>query len=93
MPRAIVMIGGGIQEVPAVKQVQDMGYQCIVTDRNPRAPAFRDADWRIPESGDSYHAILHLLRNLMRDEDVEVVGVFTLTELFYEVSRVAHELG
>jgi len=91
--KAIVMIGGGIQEVPAVKQVQDMGYQVIVTDRNPRAPAFRDADWCIPEGAENHHAIYDGLRKLMSKEDVEVMGVFTLTELFWEVSRLAEEFG
>jgi len=93
--KAIVMIGGGIQEVPAVKQVQDMGYQVIVTDRNPRAPAFRDADFHWTISGDRPREIVNEARcqDYSANLDVEIVGIFTLTELFVTVSKVAEELG
>jgi len=86
MSKAIVMIGGGIQEVPAVKQVQDMGYQVIVTDRNPRAPAFRGADESIVVDGLDDEEIKKKLWGTGRDN---IVGIFTLTELFVTVSKVA----
>jgi len=91
--KAIAMIGGGIQEVPAVKQVQDMGYQCIVTDRNPRAPAFRDADYKVCMDGQRPLLLIEQLENLETESDLELCGVFTLTELFVSVSRVADWFG
>jgi len=95
MTKAIVMIGGGIQEVPAVKQIQDMGYQVIVTDRNPRAPAFRDADFFWTISGDRPREIVNEARcqDYSANLDIEICGVFTLTELFVTVSKVAEGLG
>ena len=39
------MIGGGIQEVEAVRIAQKMGLKVIVTDRNPEAPCFPYADY------------------------------------------------
>ncbi len=86
MTKAIVMIGGGIQEVPAVKQIQEMGYQVIVTDRNPRAPAFGDADEAWVIDAKEWQVIATRCTDRM-------VGVFTLTELFVEVSRVADYCG
>jgi len=89
------MIGGGIQEVPAVKQVQDIGYQVIVTDRNPRAPAFRGADYTVVVDGNHPASIVEKLRDakLFPYDAVDMVGVFTLTELFVTVSHVAAGLG
>jgi len=92
-PKAIVMVGGGIQEVPAVKQVQDMGYECIVTDRNPRAPAFRDADYTWNYNGLGFSQIIAEARHAMQYDNLEIAGVFTLTELFVSVSHIAQELG
>jgi formate-dependent phosphoribosylglycinamide formyltransferase (GAR transformylase) len=39
--KSVIMIGGGVQEAPAVHRIQKLGYEVIVTDRNPHAPAFR----------------------------------------------------
>jgi len=87
------MIGGGIQEVPAVKQVQDMGYQVIVTDRNPRAPAFRGAEYCVHFDGNNPIGITSALRSIMQRDGVSIAGVFTLTELFVTASQVADQLG
>ena len=40
-----MMIGGGIQEIPAVKIIQKLGYKVLVTDRNANAPCFSIADY------------------------------------------------
>ena len=42
--KSIIMVGGGIQEAPAVGMLQAAGYRVIVTDRNKDAPAFNEAD-------------------------------------------------
>jgi len=86
-PKAIVMVGGGIQEVPAVKQVQDMGYKCIVTDRNPYAPAFEGADLTIPVNAKATMPIVNYLRSIL--QRIDVVAIFTLTELYFEVSEIS----
>jgi len=88
-PKAIVMVGGGTQEVPAVKQVQDMGYKCIVTDRNPYAPAFRET-----VHGWSYDASrTRDISSAISETYLGVVGIFTLTELFPQVAWIADCTG
>ena len=41
------MIGGGVQEIPAVTKLQEFGYHVIVIDRNKYAPAFEFSDKKV----------------------------------------------
>ncbi len=69
-----------------------MGYQVIATDRNPRAPAFRGADEAWVIDGNDYYGIAERIGKQEKG-GLEVVGLFTLTELFVTVSQVAHQKG
>jgi len=41
------MIGGGTQAVPGIRMAKDRGLFVVVSDRNPDAPGFADADARL----------------------------------------------
>lgn len=40
----ILIVGAGQWQVPAIKRAKELGYQVIVTDKNPEAPGFEFAD-------------------------------------------------
>lgn len=89
--KTIMMIGGGIQEINAVRVAQSAGYKVLVTDRNSNAPCFSSADYfAIIDGRDIEGLIAHAFLN---KEKLNIVGVFTLTELVTSVSAVAVACG
>jgi len=38
MSDEILIVGGGLLQVPAVEQARQMGLRTLVTDQNPQAP-------------------------------------------------------
>lgn len=40
----VICLGGGVESVPMVQRVQELGHRAIVVDGNPNAPAFKIAD-------------------------------------------------
>ena len=40
------MVGGGLQEIDAVKIAQEAGYKVLVTDKNENAPCFDYCDYK-----------------------------------------------
>ena len=44
IPEAVLIIGGGVLQVPAVRIAQEMGFSAIVTDGSKEAPAMSLAD-------------------------------------------------
>ena len=83
----IVMVGGGVQETRAVQAVHSLGYEVLVTDRNSEAPAFREADFTLIVDGRDLETLTAGISLLKKELDVR--GVFTLTELVTSVAAVA----
>ncbi len=84
--KSVVLIGGGIQEVEAVRIAQKAGYRVIVLDRNPEAPCFELADRTAVISGVNLEG---LSKFVMSNKDEEnIAAVFTLTELVEGVAFV-----
>ena len=81
------MIGGGIQEVEAVRIAQKMGLKVIVTDRNPDAPCFPYADLTAVIDGRDIEGLIAYA--LLNKERLNIAGIFTLTELVTSVAAVA----
>lgn len=90
-PKSVVMIGGGIQEVEAVRIAQAMGLKVIVTDRNPKAPCFQYADVTVVIDGRDVESLIAFA--LLNKERLEIAGIFTLTELVTSVSAVSLGAG
>jgi len=84
---SVMMIGGGIQEVEAVKVAQSMGLRVIVTDRNPNAPCFDVADTCVVLDGRDVESLAAYA--IINKEKADIRGVFTLTELVTSVAVVA----
>lgn len=86
--KSIIMIGGGVQAVPAVQRIQKLGYNVIVTDRNPDAPAFKKADIRLAvDATDVKTIIAWVLKNKKK---YNISGMFTLTNQAATVSIVSN---
>jgi biotin carboxylase len=85
------MIGGGIQEVPAVIKLQELGYCVIVVDRNISAPAFEFADVKVIFDGKDIPGIVSWILSFKKKYNIS--GVFTLTSLAPTVSLVANATG
>ena len=85
------MVGGGIQEAPAVGMLQAAGYRVIVTDRNKDAPAFNEADIQlIVDATDVKTIIAWVLQNKQK---YNISGMFTLTNQAATVSIVSNITG
>ncbi len=84
---AVMMIGGGIQEVRAVQVAKSLGFEVIVTDRNPHAPAFRWADFSAIIDGRDIEGLVAF--TLLKKQRLGIAGVFTLTELVTSVAAIA----
>jgi biotin carboxylase len=89
--KTIMMIGGGIQEIPAVKYIQSIGYKVIVTDKNVNSPCFKYSDYQAVIDGRDIEELIAF--SLMNKDILNIVGVFTLTELVTSVAAVASSLN
>lgn len=87
MDKTVVMIGGGEQEVEAVKQAQSWGYNVIVTDKNANAPAFLHADELIVCDGRDVERLIGYL------SEHKFHGIFTLTEMTTTVALLSEYFG
>lgn len=47
MSKSLLVVGGGIETVPAIEQAKQMGLHVVVSDMNPDAPGFGLADGRL----------------------------------------------
>ena len=50
MTKTLLFIGGGREALPGVRLARAMGYRVVVSDRNPQAPCFAEADDHIVAS-------------------------------------------
>ena len=89
--KTVMMIGGGLQEIKAVTMAQEAGYKVLVTDRNANAPCFEYADYvAVIDGRDVENLIAYVLIN---QEELNITGVFTLTELVTSVAAVSSATG
>jgi len=79
----IMMIGGGIQEVKAIEYAHELGYEVLVTDKEPDAPCFKVADYCEQIDGRNVEALIACAI------EHEIDGVFTFTELVTSVATVS----
>lgn len=91
MKKTLVMIGGGVQQINAVQSAQESGYLVLVTDRSESAPCFKYADYIGVIDGRNIEALIAYLS--LRKEELNIVGIFTLTEMVTSVAAVASALN
>lgn len=83
----IMMIGGGVQEARAVQVAKNHGFKVLVTDRNPSAPAFSNANYKAVIDGRDIEGLVAFA--LLNKKRMNISGVFTFTELVTSVASVA----
>jgi biotin carboxylase len=92
MEELVIIVGGGIFQVPAIREAKKMGYQVLVLDQSPEAPGFSDADHCEFVSTKDIAAARACARAYARTH--RVVGVFTAgTDVAYTVASIAECLG
>ena len=91
MKKSVVMIGGGVQEAPAVRRINRLNYNVIVTDRNPNAPAFKEADISVNIDARDIQSLISWI--LLNKESFNISGIFTLINQAPTVALVASATG
>lgn len=86
--KSIMMIGGGIQQVPAVARLKSIGYRVIVSDMNENAPAFSEADVCVNISANDIKGLVSWV--LLNKSTLNIAGIFTLTNYAVSVALVAN---
>ena len=92
MPDTILIITGGIFQIPAIEEAKKMGLKTIVTDGNPQAPCMRLADESYPIDIFDVNAHLKLVNSLKKKNNI--IGVFTEgSEATVTVATLAKKLN
>lgn len=86
--KSILMIGGGIQQVPAVARLKSVGYRVIVSDMNANAPAFAEADVCVNIGANDIKSLVSWV--LLNQSNLNIAGIFTLTNYAVSVALVAN---
>ncbi len=89
--KSVVLIGGGVQEVEAVRIAKKAGYRVIVLDRNSEAPCFELADKTAVINGTNQEGLSDFV--ISNKDQENIVAVFTLTELVESVAFVSNAAG
>lgn len=88
--QSIVIIGGGVLQVPVIKRAQEMGYRALVCDVNTQAPGMLIADVPIGVDINNASPIIEILKSLKR---LNICGVLTVgTDRAITVASIAEEL-
>ncbi len=92
--KAVIILGAGYQQIPAIARAHMLGYEVISPDMNPNAPGLSMTDYPLP--GISTHdpdAILAAVR-LLEAEGRSADGILTMAvEAAGSAARVASGLG
>ncbi|MFC1504229.1 alpha-hydroxy-acid oxidizing protein [Spirochaetota bacterium] len=91
--KTIMIIGGGLLQVPAVKTAIGMGLKCIVTDYNKNAYGLKLADYPIVMSTKDLEGNVRIARMFERDHH-PIDGIITVgTDASMTVAAVANALS
>lgn len=92
MKKTIMIIGGGLLQVPLIQNAQRMGLQTIVTDYNPNAIGMKYADIPIVMSTRDIEGSVRVARS--QNEITPISAVLTAgTDASMTVAAVANALG
>ena len=91
MPKCILIITGGILQIPAIIEAKNMGLKSIVTDKNKNAPCMELADQSYAIDIFDIESHLKLLKKIQKKN--KIVGVFTEgSEATVTVASIAKQL-
>ena len=92
MKKTLMIIGGGLLQVPAIACAKKMGYQVIVTDYNADAIGMKDADIPIVMSTRDIEGSVRVAKS--QHEITPISGVLTVgTDASMTVAAVANALN
>jgi isopentenyl diphosphate isomerase/L-lactate dehydrogenase-like FMN-dependent dehydrogenase/biotin carboxylase len=90
--KTIMIIGGGIMQVPAIKIAKEMGLKVIVTDNNPKVEGLELADYPMTVSTRNIDMTVMMAKEFARTHPIH--GVFTVgTDASKTVAAVANALN
>ncbi len=91
-PRSILILGGGVMQLPAIRLAKERGWRVEVADGNPQAIGAQEAHRFLPIDLKDREAIERAARELAADEGLD--GVFTAgTDFSATVAWVAERLA
>ena len=90
--KLVIIVGGGVFQVPAIREAKALGLDVFVLDMDENAPGFEFADHKgIVSTKDIEKAILCVKEYA---DSFNIVGVFTAgTDAAFTVANIAAELG
>jgi len=92
MNKTIMIIGGGLLQLPLIRTAKEMGLQVIVTDYNPEAPGFVYADIPVIMSTRDIEGSVRIAKK--QHKRTPISGVLTSgTDASMTVAAVANALG
>lgn len=92
MPKVLMIIGAGAEQVPAYEAAKDRGLIVVGTDLNPNAPGLAIADYSLIASTRDPFATLAAARDF--NNKLRIDGVMTIAnDVPYTVALVAKELN
>ncbi len=92
--KAIIILGAGHQQIPAIARAHRLGYAVVSPDRNPDAPGMSLSDHPLP--GVSTHDVDAIVAaaGRLRAEGRSVDGILAMAvEAAGPAARVARALG
>jgi len=88
--KTLLVIGGGIMQVPLISTAISPGIKVAVVDMNPDAPGIRIADIKIPVSTRDIPSIVRYIK----ERKIEIDVVLTVgTDMSYTVAMVGKAIG
>jgi len=92
MPKRLLIIGAGLEQVPAYKLAKKMGLYVVGTDMNPKAPAFEFSDDKIIASTRDVEDTLMKVKKYAKKNQIN--GVMTIAnDVPLTVATVASEFN
>ena len=88
----IIVLGGGNDQVPLIKQISKIGLKSIVVDYDLNCPGGKLCDIFIHKSNRDYDAIVEELRNIGLETEILTVVVMG-TDLPHVAVKIAKELN
>ncbi len=88
----IMIVGGGIFQVPSIEEAQKMGYKVLVIDFDPKSPGALLSDYFEVVSTKDINAAIGVAKKYALNHNLK--AVFTAgTDVAYTVASVAEALG
>ncbi|MHB9095759.1 MAG: ATP-grasp domain-containing protein [Eubacteriales bacterium] len=90
--RAIIIVGAGLLQIPAIKIAKEQGLCVIATDMNPHAPGFEYADLPVELSTKDVQGHIEMALKLKAQYDI--CGVYTAgADVAITIANTAAALG